>query len=786
MKLLRWSVYCVAGFLALAVIGFLAVWLVLRSSLPMTEGEVVGLEVTAPVELWRDSDGLLTVRAENWSDAYFGLGYAHAQERLAQIMMMRSAALGELSAVAGPTILGFDMLMRTLGFERNVREQFDRLAPENRQALNAYAAGINSFLDTRDGLLPPEFLQLGRPARWRPWDSLLWAKLIALRLSGNWRDEIRNARLDEVLSPDDWNDIYPKELGASHSIMQKGAVETSRPSLFSALQEQLISRSASNAWAATGNRTSSGKPLLANDPHLLFQVPSTWYLARLETPDGVLAGATVPGMPAILVGHNGHIAWGFTSAESDTQDLVIETIDPTDPSRYLTPEGPVPFETRQETIKVSGGASVPLTVRRGRFGPVVSDIAPAEYPTLANDEVATLAWPALTGRDTTFGALLALNQARSWADFRLAMRQWQTPQVNIFYADIEGHIGFWSPGLIPIRVNDEGDLPIHASDRRSLWDGFIPFDDLPHQLDPEEGWVANANNRIVGAGYPYKIASRLHNPARYTRILENLEKNTGHIDPDQSEQLQLDSVSLSARRMLPLLLTPSLADGNEGPKFAEAISLLSHWNGSMDYRRPEPLIYHAWLRELNRIIFADELGTAFSTIAHWNPEAIERVLTTSPRWCRGQAAECVEALRKSLRNAIALLRQIGTKGPLADLQWGDFHKATFAHPLFRNVPVLGDLTSLSIPTSGDNYTINMGTSVYRNESRLFEHVHGASLRAVMDLGDLDNSRFMIDTGQSGNPLSPHYGDFLTRWRDGAMLTLNPAERFSARILALRP
>lgn len=780
---LRWSLRILGGLLALLLVVLLGGWLWLRSSLPETTGEVLVAGAGAPVELWRDADGLLTVRAESWPDAAFGLGYAHAQDRLAQMVMLRAAGRGELSAVAGRSTFKLDLLMRTLGFARQAEAQVARLEPETRQLLEGYAAGVNAFIEGRSGALPPEFLAFGEPAPWQPADSLLWGKMMALRLSGNWREELRNARLAPVLEPGDRADLFPEEPAALVStVPADGLAALAERTLFAAVPELLTSYGASNVWTVAGARTRSGKPVLANDPHLMLQAPSTWYLARLETPDGTVAGATSPGVPVVLIGHNERIAWGITTTHSDTQDFVIETLDPDDPSRYLTPDGARTFETRVEEIPVRGHGSEPVTIREARFGPVVGEaIDPDDLPALAADQVATLAWPALGGDDGTPDAMVRLNRARGWDDFREAMRRWVAPQQNVFYADVEGHIGFWSPGLVPVRVGYDGSLPVEGKGRAEIWSGFIPFESLPHALDPERGRLVNANNRIVGPGYPFSISTEFQNPARAERLETALAEDEAH-GPAEAQALQLDDVSLSARRLLPLLLAAAPAEGEA----AEAHALLSGWQGEMDRERPEPLLYHAWIRELNRVLFADELGARFGEIAFWNPEAIQRVLTVSPRWCRGQAADCEEALRKSLVEAIALLRRAGAEGPLAELQWGDFHRAVLAHPLLKWLPLAGELSTLSIPTSGGNYTVNRGTPVYLDESRLFQHVHGAGLRAVFDLADLDASRFVIDSGQSGNPLSPLYGNFLERWRDGDTVELVAPERESAEILVLRP
>ncbi len=354
----------------------------LRSSLPVTEGTRALPGLQAPVHITRDAYGIPTVRAANEHDADFALGFLHAQDRLFQMDMMRRYGAGRLSEVFGARTLGIDRTMRTLGLYRAAAAQFAGLSPAVQGALEAYAAGVNAFAQTRRRALPPEYYLLHMTFEpWRPADSLVWGKIMDLALTGNYRGELLRARLLQRLTPDQLAVLYPPypkgapvALGAARALYQGLPLER----LYGMLPPGVGPQAASNNWVVDGAHSQSGKPLLANDPHLDFAAPGVWYLARIETPGLTLAGVTAPGTPFVIIGHNEHIAWGFTTTGSDVEDLFIERPDPTDPSRYLAPAGPLPFITRQEAIAVRGGAPVTLTVRETRHGPVISDVAGAK------------------------------------------------------------------------------------------------------------------------------------------------------------------------------------------------------------------------------------------------------------------------------------------------------------------------------------------------------------------------------------------------------------------------
>lgn len=791
---MRWIPWIRRGALAAAVLLLLAAgggYLWLRTSLPQTEGTLDLPGLAAPVELRRDAHGLVRIRAENEADAYFALGFAHAQDRLFQMDIMRRLGAGRLSEVFGARAIEADRTMRTLGLYRAAEANLPRLAPEVRAALDAYSAGVNAFLQTRRGSLPPEFVLLFyRPEPWRPADSLVWGRLMAFHLSGNWREELLRARLSQRLKPDQLDFLWPAMPD------DDGRIEASvvDPSVLDRMAAALAvlprSYGASNNWAVSGALTATGKPLLANDPHLAFGAPIQWYLARIETPTLSVTGATAPGVPFTLIGHNGRVAWGFTTTHSDTQDLFVERLVPDDPSRYLTPTGSEPFATREETIRVRGGEDIALTVRATRHGPVVSDIGMAPDGMAGRDQVVALAWPGLRTDDLTAEAIYRMNRAGDAAAFRAALRDFHSPQQNILYADREGSIGFVAAGRVPVRKSlmAGSQMPAPGWTGGYDWTGYLPFEALPQAVDPPSGWLATANNNVTPADYRHFIAARWEEPYRIQRIVELLDGATG-LTGDRMAAMQLDILSPAARDLLPPMLAAARAGGS-APR--AMLDLLERWDYRAARDRPEPLIFLTWQREAARRIFADEMGPLFFEYWSWNLDQVASVLSAddpaAAAWCDdvetiGSIETCAEQFAAALDDARSILAAAYGENP-AEWRWGAAHRAFFRHPLFDRIPVLGNWLAVPrVETDGDNYTLNRGTPQIPPEGVLFPHVHGSGLRAVFDLADLDRSRFIIAGGQSGNPFSPHYADLVRPWRDGELVTLAGE---ADRVLTLRP
>jgi penicillin amidase len=752
--------------LAATAFGVAALWVF--SSLPPREASLAA-GVAEPVSVYRDRHGIPHIFAGSREDAALALGFVHAQDRLWQMEGMRRLAAGRLSEVLGARTVEIDRAMRTFGFARLAEAQYASSSPEVRRILDAYAAGVNLWLGSHRGALPPEFLAVGHtPETWRPADSLVWLRTMSLRLAGNRSEELLRERLSRILSPEMLADLWPPALPGSALLIPggNGGEDADPPPAEGGRQNG----GASNMWILSGARTESGKPLLASDPHLGLTAPIPWYLARVDTPEGRLAGATAPGFPFFIFGHNDRIAWALTSTGSDVEDLVLERADPADPSRYLTEEGTLPFAVRSETIRVRGGADVVADVRASRHGPIVGELEP---PT-PGGETRLLALQAsyLSEDDRSPEAALGVNAARGWDDFVTALSGQKVIQQNFGYADVDGNIGFIAPGRVPVRKPGQGRMP------RPGWTGEpqpeeIAFDALPRAFNPPAGVIINANNRIVGDGYPFYLGDGWDAGFRAERIAQLIEAGTGH-SVESMAAMQVDTVSLVAKTLLPMMLDP--LEGDDGREAAR--KALRAWaaDPAMVPGRPEPLIFAAWLRAFVEEVSGDKLGPLFESWWGFRPLFVERVLRQRPVWCDRLSTPEVEACAPRLRDALARA-MAGLSSEFGEdwrsWRWDAAHEARFSHQLFGRLPLAAGLVNVTTPIGGGNDTVLRAASDLTDPDAPFAAIHGAGFRAVYDLADLARSRFIIAPGQSGNPLSVHYRDLVGLWRDGGGVTLAP-------------
>ncbi len=778
-KLLRYIGYGAAGIVALVIVAVLGAVvtsaIVLETTVPNYRGEDRIPQLAAPVTVIRDANAVPHIFADNQLDAYRALGYLHAQDRFFQMELARRIGTGRLSELVGSFGLRVDRFMRTLAIGQLAEAAVANMAPATRAAVDAYTEGVNAWLQSPHAGRPPELILLGiAPEPWRAADSAMWGRLMALLLSGNWTDELLRAQLAARLDAQQLADLWPGEPGDGPTTLTDMShlnPDVDFAGILDEIPGFLFSASASNQWVVDGNRSTSGKPLLANDPHLGFMAPGMWYLARISTPEFSAAGATLPGQPFFAVGHNSHLAWGFATTHADTQDLFIERLNPDDPSQYLVPGGSLPFETRQESIKVRfRGEPEQLTVRTTRHGPVISDISPAAAAVTPANEVLALAFPALLPDDRTADALFSINQAKTRGDLMAALTLFHSPMQNMVYAFADGDIGFVAVARVPRRPKGDGRVPVPGWTGEYDWQGFVPFAELPQRHNPATGWLANANNRVVDDSYPHLITPDWPEGYRAQRIATLLEQTPKH-DADSFSAFQLDIVSPAAQELLPILLA-HLTPPRE-PVARAAAELLRDWDGAMARSQPQPLIFTAWVQELRGTLYGDELGALALRYRGTRPRVLQRMLNSRNGWCDDTATaateDCTAAVSAAFANAVADLRERLGDDPSA-WRWGDLHRARFEHPVLRRIPLLRELFAVAVATSGGDFTLNRGTPRSAGANR-FGHVHGPGLRAIFDLADLDNSRLMIAAGQSGHVRSQFFADTTVPWRDGRYLVL---------------
>ena len=747
-------------------------------AIPAYSGHFEAAGLKAPVEIQRDKNAIPHIVAGSIEDAAFALGYVHAQDRFWQMELMRRLGQGRLSELLPPSLLGSrlvdtDRTMRGLGIYRRANDSLNALAPGMRSIIDSYAAGVNAWIGDPDQQYGLELTLIRllsggtyRPEPWRPADSLVWAKLMALSLDGNWRSELLRLRLAHRIGVDGVKFLIEPQgdsRDATLSMVNEAMKDTDLDHLYDATDNIATrKRMASNEWVVSGAHSLSGKPLLANDPHLALTFPGIWYLARLTGPGFDIRGATSPGSPAVVLGHNGTIGWGFTTTNLDSQDLFVERIDPSDPNRYIAPEGPRPFTVRDETINVLWGQPVAMRVRETRHGPVIDDFVRRPDDLTPQGHVLALQATALDGADTSAEGFGRFGMAQNWEDFLAAARKVVTPMQNMVYADTAGNIGLIAPARVPIRRKGDGSMPVPGWTSEYDWAGFVPFDDLPRVYNPASGIIVNANARLVPDDYRYFISRDWAEPYRQRRANQLLREVERHPVYGMIA-IQADNVALDANDMLPVLLKGAPRNA----RASQAYELMRGWNHFMLASRAEPLIYTAWIWALQHGLLADELGEElYQALAMPDVPLMLRIIRDKPGWCDDggttRTESCEDAIALALERALDRL----TADQGADMtkwQWGKAHPAAHRHPLFDTVPLLRDIASVRFPSDGGSQTLNRAVPMFGG-SQPFEASHGAGYRGIYDFSDLDNSRFAIPLGQSGNMLSPWAHNFVDRWR----------------------
>ena len=798
--LFRWLLRIAGVLVVLVVLGVVLVYFLASQSLPEYNRHVSVNGVSAPVEIIRDNSNVPHILGQNDADVFFGLGYAHAQDRLWQMTLMRRTVQGRLSEVFGTRTLDVDRLMRRLDLYRLAQRSLEVQDSETRIALSAYAAGVNARLQEINeralGRGAPEMFLFNMPvAPWQPADSIAIGKLMALQLSGHLSEEVLRARITLALdAPERLLDILPDPPGTGIAALPEYTeLFPSLPRYAEATREAdgfLMPvkprglAGASNAWAAGPNRSASGGTLLASDPHLGFSAPAIWYLARLELSSGGVIGGTIPGAPVVLTGRSAMLGWGLTTAYLDDQDLFIEKLNPDNPEEYLTPDGYKSFESRPSIIEIKDAAPITLTLRWSENGPVLPgrhfDLETITPP----GHVVALSWTALSPNDTSMSAAMKLMRAQSVGAAIRAAEDYIAPAQNLMLAD-QSSIAFKMIGAVPRRDprhQSKGRLPSQGWRAENRWQGRAAYAANPEFMNPRGGILGNTNNKMVERPFPNHVSYLWGDTQRINRWQRLMQSREVH-SRDSFIEAQLDPVSFTARSLLPLVgadlwFTGEAApDGTPERQRQIALALLADWNGQMNEHLPEPLIYAAWLRALQVRLITDELGPLADEFTHVEPLFIERVyrdIDGASIWCdvrqSAPVETCTDMARLALDDALVWIEErYGTA--LESLRWGDAHQATHDHEVLGEVPLLRYFVNIRQSTSGGDNTLMRGLTSGRGENP-FQNVHGAGYRGVYDFTDPDSSVFIISTGQSGHFLSRHYDDMAQLWRRGEYIPMS--------------
>jgi len=774
----------VALLLVLSGVGY-AYWTV-QKGLPTISGTVKFAGLSAPATITRDTYGVPHIVAANVEDLYAAQGYVHAQDRLFQMLQLRTAGQGRLAEVLSPAFVDTDRFLRTVGFHRAARAEWEQTTPEVRKALEAYARGINEFLRTHGDALPLEFNILGiGMEEWQPIDSLVFGKLQAWELSDSWDNDILAADLRKKIGPERAAVLlpdYPKEgpfmvPGANSGSLLR-ALEAYNRNVRPNLPNFGLSELGSNNWVIDGTKSATGKPLLANDPHLGVRNPSIWYQVHLSTSDGKYdaVGFSFAGVPGIITGHNRDIAWGVTNTGTDVQDLFLEQLDPqAHPGQYLSGDKWLPLQVVTETILVKGGEPITHTVRIvPEHGPLISDALDitSTMESAVGTQPFSLQWTASKpGR--ILEAVYDLQTASNWQQFRAALSKWTVPGQNFVYADREGNIGYQMTGEVPIRKKGDGSAPVPGWTGEYDWTGTIPFDDLPRAYNPPDHFIATANNKPFGPDYKHNIPGGWAAPWRAARIVEML-KEKDKLSADDFKRMLMDTRSPLARKVAPLLAGLNAQD--EPAK--AAAQMFKDWDGDLKADSTTAAIYGVFSQRVLSETFGDELGEdlLIEYLAVGGASGLRsfELLLDKPEdpfWDRTGTSEKEkrdDILLAALTGSLADLRLV-LGDNIQEWQWGKIHTITPAHP-FGAQPMLSGLFNLqAVPLGGDGTTVAVAPislAAPFSITKSFSVRNHQSYRLIMDTSDWSKSEAIYATGQSGQPYSKHWGDMLPLWQKG--------------------
>ncbi len=803
-RLFRWLLRLVVSGLVLGAAALVLLYWFFARSIPDYSANLTVNGLSHEVEIVRDNSNVPHVFASSDPDAYFALGFAHAQDRLWQMMMLRRTVQGRLSELFGARTLQVDDLMRRLDLYPLAVSSARVQDAYTADALAAYAAGVNAWLaevnEGARGRGAPEFwIFPPQIAPWQPADSIAVAKLMALRLTDAAADEVLRARVSLILGDDRVSDVLPDIPGPGIAELPEYAALFPGARKHAAHQPALRDPldpvpprgmgGASNAWAAAPARSASGGTLLANDPHLGFSAPGIWYLARLELETGGVIGGTIPGVPAVLVGRSARLAWGLTSTNLDDQDVMIERLNPDNPTEVQTPSGWAALRSRQSIISIEGEEPRTITLRWSENGPVLPGHQLGLGTITPPGHVASLAWTALSAEDTSIAAALGVMRAGSTDEALAAAGAHVAPAQNLTVVDADG-IAMKVVGRLPrrsVRHQSQGRLPAPGWRAENRWSGHFEYAANPSFTAEDGGILGNTNNKIIDRPFPFHLSFDWGDSQRVQRWRGLMQSREVHTR-DSFIEAQLDTVSFSARALLPLVGRELFFTGESAPEGTRerqrqtALALLADWNGEMNEHLPEPLIYAAWMRSLQERLIRDELGGPLAAqFTHVDPLFIERVFRNTGGasvWCdvvqSSDAETCPEVARQALDDALIWIEE--TYGSdLASLRWGDAHVAHHDHQVLGNIPFLDWFVNIRQSTSGGDNTLMRGLTAGTGDAP-FRNVHGAGYRGVYDMADRDSSVFVIATGQSGHPLSRHYDDLGELWRRGEYIpmSLDPA------------
>lgn len=787
LKLLIFFVILILGFAGLAF------YWTFYKPLPDYEETISLSGLSEEVQVHWDAYGVPHIYANNEDDLYYALGYVHAQDRLWQMTLTQIAAEGRFAEFFGEDeeLIQLDKYQRTLGFWKIAQQLVDTLGQEERELLNAYTHGVNAFVDNNTNRLPVEFSLTGiQPLKWTPARSLAVSRLMGWELNMGWWSEVTYGYLREKLPANQFEQLQLRFPDSAPTSLDDEESMGYSSALMPMLQQEIKKREllemegthvGSNAWVIDGSKSETGYPMLAGDPHLGLDMPGKWYEVHLNLNGKNVSGATLAGVPAVIIGQNDQIAWSFTSIMSDDTDFFLEQTDPLDRGRYVadslndTTASYRSFDKIRGIIKVKDGDDRSFEIRYTKHGPVISDIYPVQE--LTDDKVISMQW---TGYEMSneMRTLYQINWADDFQDFKDALPSFGVPGLNLMYADVEGNIAMYSVAKLPIRSGDPITLR-EGWDPAQDWQGFIPHDQMPRLINPEDGWIANANNKITTDSYPYYIATFWEPPSRIERIEQVLTADST-LGYNQFQSLQNDSYSAFAAKLTPKIL--EIIKNQDAYNFDLPISYLENWNYKYDLKSTAASIFDVFFVNFTENTLKDDFGdVAYSNFIHHENipvRTMASLIDTESSFFDDLATEPVETKEdmvvKSMQDAILFLSDSLGSEPF-EWRWEQLHTLMLEPPLLSRAaedpesPNALKLIVDNVLSKGPYKVPSHGMSVNNGQYRwnnAFEMILGPSIRRISDLSDMSRSKSILPTGQSGNPLSDHYGDQTDMWLDG--------------------
>lgn len=731
--------------LFLLILGFFLFFLfLLNNSIPKIKGNVSLKGLAADVEIIRDHWGVPHIFAQNESDLFFACGYIHAQERMWQMELTRRAGFGRLSEIFGKAALERDKFMRTLCLKEGAQKDFEELTPSMKDLLLSYSKGINSWMNSRKFNWPLEFLILRhKPQPWRPMDSLIVKEIMALLLCADFPSETMRAKLVKKIGPEKALQILEEGVEIPESVVEVNDL----PDWLTSLNLR-----GSNNWVLLGERTESGKPLLANDPHLEISLPSIWFEIHLHCPSLNSIGVSLPGVPLVIIGHNESIAWGITNSAADVQDLYIEKLNDSQ-DMYFDKDGWRPLVKKEEKIRVKGQKEpVTIEILWTERGPIITPSVIDSEPPIS------LRWTIYDGGKTAESIYL-INKARTWQEFVKAVALFDAPSQNFIYADKEGNIGYYLSGKIPLRPKEAALFPFPGWKEEGRWKGFLGEEERPTLFNPDRGFIITANNKIVPDDFPYYISSDWEAPFRAERIKDLILQRKRH-NLDSQKKIQNDVFSKKMKFFIPYIEDIKKLEG----KAEEALNILKRWDFRMSSREGAAL-YKIFMNIFHEEVFKDELGEdfeEFDDLFRRKQAGLLRIISDplSP-WFDIKETQGVETrdeiIKISLEKAYDWLKE--RYGSPEKWDWTEINLLHFEH-LLSQVPLFRFLNRGPYPMEGDNFTVRVFFSSSLKEN------WGVSYRQIIDLSNLNNSVCILSSGQSGNFLSRFYDDQIPLWLNG--------------------